>query len=59
MSPEFKQIFSPCKDCKDRYELCHSMCEKYKDYREYRDYISNQRIADYSGAPKIKHLKKK
>lgn len=27
---------APCKGCQDRYLGCHSECEKYKEYEEYK-----------------------
>ena len=27
-------VLSPCKDCKERQQHCHSKCEKYKAYKE-------------------------
>lgn len=33
----------PCKNCKDRHELCHSTCEKYRTYRENLDAIAEAR----------------
>lgn len=24
----------PCKDCPDRYPSCHSVCEKYAEYKQ-------------------------
>ena len=27
-------VKSPCKDCKDRHEKCHTTCELYLEYRE-------------------------
>lgn len=28
---------APCLNCTDRKVGCHSICEKYKVYREYKD----------------------
>lgn len=28
---------APCKDCPDRVVGCHSTCEKYIEFRKYRD----------------------
>lgn len=28
---------SPCQYCEDRYRLCHSYCERYKEYRRELD----------------------
>lgn len=44
------KVASPCKDCKDRYEGCHSKCELYqkyaKDVRQAKIDITNR----YKGA---------
>ena len=29
-------IYSPCKNCPDRYPACHDSCEKYIDYKAKR-----------------------
>ena len=29
-------IHSPCKTCTDRHFNCHSICDEYKQYQEYR-----------------------
>jgi hypothetical protein len=34
---------SPCKDCPDRHEKCHSACEKYLEYRKQIDEINKKR----------------
>lgn len=37
-------VNSPCKkDCPDRKVGCHSKCPKYKEYAEYRKFISEER----------------
>lgn len=33
---------APCKNCPDRHLGCHSDCEKYKEFAEYRRYISDR-----------------
>lgn len=32
---------APCKDCEKRHLGCHSDCKDYKEFTEYRKYISN------------------
>lgn len=32
-------VESPCKDCKERHESCHSFCDKYKKYSSYRESV--------------------
>ena len=34
---------APCKDCKDRHLGCHGECEKYKEFKEYRNKINEKR----------------
>lgn len=37
----------PChKHCPDREIGCHSSCERYKEYRGYRDFIISERARD-------------
>lgn len=36
----------PCKDCKDRELGCHSQCERYKEYHEYRAKCNAQRMQE-------------
>lgn len=28
---------APCKDCKERHDLCHSHCEKYLKWKKQHD----------------------
>lgn len=30
-------MITPCKDCQDRNEDCHGICEKYKEWKIYHD----------------------
>lgn len=32
----------PCKDCADRKINCHSTCEKYKEFRAYKDSLNKE-----------------
>lgn len=32
---------APCKDCKKRHLGCHADCNDYKEFAEYRKYISD------------------
>ncbi len=34
---------SPCKDCEDRHNGCHSTCEDYKVFRREIDKVNNLR----------------
>lgn len=31
---------APCKDCPNWHPNCHSECEKYKEFRNYRDELN-------------------
>ena len=42
---------APCKDCPDRVVGCHSVCEKYKAFREERDRELEQRKISIAGNP--------
>ena len=50
----------PCLNCTDRKVGCHSTCEKYKSYREYKD-EENKKIKQskqiYSDLYAIKNTK--
>lgn len=39
-------MIAPCKDCPERHELCHSSCEKYKDFVKEREEIREARRLD-------------
>lgn len=36
---------SPCKDCPDRKPVCHTVCERYKEFKEqmYKEYVQRFR----------------
>lgn len=34
---------APCKDCTDRYSLCHMYCKKYKAYQAEREEIRKRK----------------
>jgi hypothetical protein len=34
---------APCKNCEDRYEKCHTKCERYKEFKNYRNMIHTKR----------------
>lgn len=38
-------IDSPCKDCPDRKSGCHTVCEKYKEFKEqtHEEYVQRFR----------------
>ena len=37
-------IVAPCKDCTDRYLMCHSSCERYKNWKDEVDDIKEKAI---------------
>ena len=39
-------MIPPCKGCEDRKMLCHSSCEKYLEWKKFRDEV-NQRMREY------------
>ena len=39
-----KRIIAPCYKCNDRLINCHGTCEKYKEYREFKDMIKEKRL---------------
>lgn len=56
-----------CKDCKNKYEGCHSNCESYKAFaeekRKEREWLRNQsgtiHFNDFVGTAKSRHKKTK
>lgn len=34
---------APCRDCSERKYLCHSSCDKYIDFKKYKDNIAEKR----------------
>lgn len=51
---EMKRPESPCRDCEERRENCHSECEKYIEYTEerkqYNEFVKQNRIKEYVGS---------
>lgn len=43
-------MVTPCKECTDRFESCHSVCEKYKAWRTdldtEREIVTKKKIFD-------------
>lgn len=33
-------MIAPCKDCERRFIGCHSQCEEYQQFREWRDVVN-------------------
>ena len=38
-----KKVNAPCKDCESRFLGCHSTCERYNDFKKYREELNEQR----------------
>ncbi len=36
---------APCKDCPERSVMCHSECDKYLAFKEYRKKVAADKIA--------------
>ena len=36
-------MIAPCKDCEKRVVGCHSSCEEYKKFREFRNELNEKR----------------
>ena len=34
---------APCRNCSERAYLCHSDCKRYKEFKEWKDMISQKR----------------
>jgi hypothetical protein len=54
-----KVITAPCKDCTKRQLHCHSICEDYKAYREYRQSVSKEKMKIIDEKDFIKAVKSK
>lgn len=62
-------MIAPCKTCKERKVGCHSVCERYAEYREIVDRLGKQRkeavlVIDYitdraNALVKSRHFKEK
>ena len=52
----FNWIQSPCKECQDRDVLCHSKCEKYKEYRAKHEAESKKHFMEQALNRKIGQL---
>lgn len=50
---------APCKDCPKRVPHCHSVCERYKQYREQLDSEHEKRRAIMDEADFIRAVKRK
>jgi len=37
---------APCKDCTERYLGCHDYCDKYKEWKQYRNDIKHKTEMD-------------
>ena len=59
ISPFPYAVNSPCKDCAERFDLCHSVCPKYLEYKAYREYVRSKRLKSYRANPDLKAYKKK
>ena len=42
-----EHVSCPCKNCEDRNSDCHSKCEEYKKYFDYRRHLSKKRKEYY------------
>lgn len=40
------KITSPCKGCENRYLGCHSKCEDYAKFKQYRERINQNRKSE-------------
>lgn len=51
-----KEVKAPCKDCKERKVTedynCHTYCEKYLAFQEYRKEVAESIIKKYAVEPK-------
>ena len=54
-----QEITAPCKDCQKRHLHCHSSCEDYKKFRQYRDHIHEQKMKRVDETDFIRAVKHK
>ena len=47
----------PCLNCKDRYIGCHSVCEKYLEYKNSEFHPSSNPIYAYEGKMRTRVLR--
>jgi hypothetical protein len=52
-------ITAPCKDCQKRQLHCHSSCEEYKAFKQYRDSIREQRYQRIEEIDFLRAVKRK
>ena len=52
-------ITGPCKDCLKRELHCHSSCEEYKAFKQYRDSIREQRYQRIEEIDFLRAVKRK
>ena len=38
---------TPCHNCEERHEKCHSNCERYKEFRTALDAVNAERIEQF------------
>ena len=50
---------APCKDCPRRQLHCHSTCEEYGEYRQYRDRIHAEKMKYLDEADFMRSVKRK
>ena len=50
---------APCKNCSKRELHCHSSCEEYKEFEQYRQAIREQKMKRVDEAEFIKAIKHK
>ena len=48
---------TPCKNCKDRHQGCHSECEHYKEWSKVRDKVRAERMKEAETTDFILHSK--
>ena len=50
---------APCKDCQKRQLHCHSSCEAYKEYRQYREQIYAEKMKRAEESDFMRAVKRK
>lgn len=50
---------APCKDCSRRQIHCHSTCEEYREYRQYRDRVHDEKMQRVEEADFMRAVKRR
>ena len=52
-------VEAPCKDCAKRQLHCHSICEAYREYRQYREQVYAEKMKQADESDFMRAVKRK